>query len=93
MDVIHHLFHAVANANGITHPETRFTGHLQTLVVRLTRQVLTQHVVQVRVQSTGPHLFRIQQFQGAGGRIPWVGKQRFFVLFPLAVNSVEILPG
>ena len=62
VDIIHHLFHRVADANGVADVKTHVAGPFEPLIVCRTGQVLAQNIIQISVQSTLTDGFGIKQF-------------------------------
>ena len=56
------------------------TQRVQTLAVGGKGQLIAQQKVKVSIQAPPSHLGTVLKLERARGRIPWVGKQRLFVL-------------
>ena len=58
----------------------------------VTRQVITQQIIQISIQFAGSHNRRILQLQCAGSRISRIGKKRLFTRFFLSIQLFKHLP-
>ena len=82
----------MANLDSVRYVESPLFGSLEPLVMSRAGQIVAEHVIEVRVQTTTRHFFRILQFECSGSGISRVGKQRFFLFLTFFVERFETLP-
>lgn len=57
------------------------------------RQLRTEQIIKIRIETTSGHLARVLCFQCAGSGVARIGEKRFLVELALAVKPLESAPG
>ena len=81
-----HFFHALADL------KAPFCSRHQILIMTITWQLLPQKIVEIGIELSACHQFRLLAFECAASRIAWIGEERFAGLLPLSVESFKHLP-
>ena len=83
------FFHRIRQLHIRRHVEPPFLCLHQIPIMRSRRRLFSGKVIQVTIQMAFGDQRRILQFQRAGSRIPWIGKQRLSCLRLFLVQAVK----
>ena len=91
-DIRHYLIDRVAHFDGVGDGKSPLTRSVESFEMRLTGQVLAEHVIEIRIESASGHFPRVLQFECTACGIARIRKQRFFLFLTLLVKRLESLP-